>query len=650
MLRALILVQLAVPAPVLHIENPQGVAHPMTLRASWPLPRSASAPWLGAVTVGDVDAAWRPLARWPDGDLALVELRWNESVPIAGSRRVAIRWEATAAGDGEVSTLPLDLPLRAELEDPWGRTYTAPLGAGELVEPAGRRWSTFSTSADGVRFLGIEATLEPGYTARHAILTMVLDNGRLRPDDAPGAVRLRRLDLISETPSLRFLPRFARANTLTVARPELDADGATRGYRQPLLGPSDAIYLGDGTAKAFRFDLFWSDGATEAETAAVAAAVASPIVVFPDLTWVRYTRAFGLHGGPAPVLGDNERIGAMLAGAWHSSADMGPFGGFGDPKPAAAHGAPRHGASALHSVLRLRSPALLGVAEAMFLQGLLRPLPGHVVRAPADAQALRQGVSRRAQARPHGFEPLDYEHVSVDLLFDVYWLTGDRLALAELRRYGTAIRALLTGRSFQTSRGEGLGILALASVVRATGDRDLADWLLAHVRSRVLPRLHEHPVAAIAQPPHREVLDGVSPFDSPWQMALLVHGLHAVYAVTDDTEVAAAAIAVATRMAGPGWLERVGPKYFVSANDAARFEMAREGAPAAGPGRFELGAFVLAAELARSQPALAAVFEGRARELMRALTDAALAVPPGLRSDPWVQLWLDRQEPLGAPR
>lgn len=650
MLRALILVQLAAPPPLLHLENPQGVTHPMTLRASWPVPRGASAPGIGAITVGDAEAAWRPLARWPDGDLALVELRWSESVPTAGSRRVAIRWADAGVGAGEISALPLDLPMHAELEDPWGRTYTARLGAGELIEPSRRRWRAPSTDKDGVRFLTVEATLDAGYTPRHAVLTLVLDNGRLRPDDVLGAVRLRRLDLISVVPSLRFLPRFSGANTLAVARPELDADGSAGGYRQPLLGPSDAIYLGDGTAKAFRFDLFWSDGATEAEAAALAAAVASPIVVFPDLAWVRHTRAFGLHGGPAPVLADAERVGPLLAGAWHASADFGPFGGFGDPKAAAAHGAPRHGASALHSVLRLRSTPLLEVAEALLLQGLLRPLPGHVVRAPVAAQALRQGLSLRAQARPHGFEPLDYEHVSVDLLFDVYWLTGDHLALDELRRHGAAIRGLLADRAFQTSRGEGVCILALASVVRATGDSELAEWLLAHVRNRVLPRLREHPLVAIAQPPHREVLDGASPFDSPWQMALLVHGLHAVHAVTDAADVAAAAVSVATRMAGPGWLEGVGPKYFVSARDPARFEMAREGVPAAGPGRFEVGAFVLAAELARSQPDLAAIFEGRARELMRAVTGAALVVPPGLRGDPWLQLWLDRQEAPGLPR
>lgn len=650
MLRALILVQLVAPPPLLHLENPQGVAHPMTLRASWPLPRGASAPRLGTVTVGEAEAAWRPLARWPDGDLALVELRWHESSPTAGSRRVAIRWEAVAADAGEIAALPLDLPMRAELEDPWGRTYTARLGAGELVEPSSLRWRASSTSADGVRFLDVEATLETGYAPRHAVLTLVLDNGRLRPDNGLGAVRLRRLDLISADPSLRFLPRFSRANTLAVARPELDTDGTARGYRQPLLGPSDAIYLGDGTAKAFRFDLFWSDGATKEETAALAAVVASPIVTFPDLAWVRHTRAFGLHGGPAPVLSDAERIGPLLAGAWHASADFGPFGGLGDPKAAAAHGAPRHGASALHSVLRLRSSPLLGVAEAMLLQGLLRPLPGHVVRAPVEAHALRQGVSLRAQARPHGFEPLDYEHVSVDLLFDVYWLTGDRLAHDELRRHGAAIRAVLADRAFQTSRGEGVCILALASVVRATADAELAEWLLAHVRNRVLPRLSEHPLVAIAQPPHREVLDGASPFDSPWQMALLVHGLHAVYAVTDAADVAAAAVLVATRMAGPGWLEGVGPKYFVSARDPTRFEMAREGAPAAGPGRFEVGAFVLATELARSQPDLVALFESRARELMRAVTGAALVVPPGSRCDPWLQLWLDRQEAAGQPR
>ncbi len=654
---ALVVLQ-AVPPALVHIENPAEVVHRVVMRCAWPLPRHSGVRVLGGVSVGGVPATWRPMLRWPDGALALVELRWLVELNGAATQAVDVQWRTVAgpkADDAErEADIPMrtELPIRAEIEDPWGRTLVASLSESARVGGSDRpAWQLVPVGADGRGYLGLLADLAPGYTARHSILTLSLDNGRLRPDQGSGAVRLRRFDLVSEDCTLRFLPRHARANGLALAEPVLDAaTGAPTGYRQHLLGPSESIYLGDGTAKSFRFDLFSSEGATEAETAAIAAAVASPIVAFPDLAWVRHTGAFGTHGGPAPVLTENEQIGPMLAGAWHMGSDFGVFGGFGDPKAAAAHGAPRHGPSALHSVLRLRSPALLRVAEAMVLQSTLRPLPGHVARAGTDSRALRAGLSRRAQHMPHGFEALDYEHASVDLLFDHYWLTGDRLAREELARHAVALRRVLANRAFRTSRGEGWGLQALASCALATGDQELAAWLRAHVAVELAPSLRENLVAAIVQPPHREVLDGETPFDSPWQMAALVHGLHAVHRLTGDDEIAAAAVIVASRMAGPGWVEGVGPKYFVSARDPAKYEMARVGPPVDGPARFQIGAFVLAAELARDRPELAALFERRAAELVLAVVPDPAAAPPGLRSDPWFQLWLDRNAPDRPPR
>ena len=71
------------------------------------------------------------------------------------------------------------------------------------------------------------------------------------------------LELIrTETEGLRFRPRFAVENALQPAAPEGD------GFRQLLLGPSDQIYLGDRTAKAFRFDLFEADGSVNLRSGA----------------------------------------------------------------------------------------------------------------------------------------------------------------------------------------------------------------------------------------------------------------------------------------------------------------------------------------------------------------------------------------------
>ena len=51
--------------------------------------------------------------------------------------------------------------------------------------------------------------------------------------------------------TLRFLPLFAAENALPAPEPQPDG-----GFRQWLLPPGNGHYLGDGTAKAFRVQLF----------------------------------------------------------------------------------------------------------------------------------------------------------------------------------------------------------------------------------------------------------------------------------------------------------------------------------------------------------------------------------------------------------
>jgi len=641
---------LQVPQPALWLHNPSPAPQVRIVAAALPLPRHWGAHSLAGLTVGSQPASWAPRLRWPDGSLALVHVQWRAELAANSSQRCVVHVElarddatsSPAAAPG-TDSWPDALPLHTEAVDPWGRLHAARLHVVDDRQEGASRWRRFAGSHaadEGTILLDVQVFLLHRAGEAFGEMTVVLDNGRCDPGHGYGPVRFERFSLVTDDPRLRLRPRWVEQNLLPPPVPAGDERAGC--YRQDLLGPARFLYLGDGTAKAFRFDVAWD--VAEADQARVIEATDRPLSAFPDLDWVRYTGAFGLHGGPAPVASARDDLAGPTVGEWRQQAEFGPFGGFGDPKSAVAPGSLRNGPSALHNVLRFRSADLLRVAEARVLQGLLRPLPGHSVRLPAAASALRQGLSQRAVRQPHGFESLEYEGISVDLLFDYWWFTADPLACDELARHGRAIRSLLERLPFVTSRGEGFCASALVAIALSTGDDALLTWTAARMRDRILPRLADTRIGALVQPPHPEALGGAAPFDAPWQMAALVHGLHALYRATDDEVFAAAAVEVARRMATHGWLEGTGPKYLVHAVDPQAFCLPRDYGPMQGTARFEIGAFVLAAELCGDDALLHHLFASRADAIVAAARERLGVLAPAMRADPWLQLWLDRRE------
>src|SRR5262249_15700811 len=140
-------------------------------------------------------------------------------------------------------------------------------------------------------------------------------------------------------------------------------------------------------------------------------------------------------------------------------------------------GTARNGPCALHNLLRWQSPLLSLCAEGMVLQQTLRPTPGRNPARPPEQAAWRQGIGPLGQYAPHGFTAPDYEHFSVILLYDGWWLTGDPLARDELARLGRGVRAELQAVPFLTSRGEGWCLQSGVLIARATGDAALLEWL-----------------------------------------------------------------------------------------------------------------------------------------------------------------------------
>ncbi len=630
------------PAQRFTIVNTNDRAHADVVTVSVPFARGTFRS-LGDIAVEGRPAEGRPLAHWPDGSLALAQLHVRADVPANGERTfVASRAEGPIAADpAPPFRIPSRLPLHTEVEDAFGKRYVAHWTPDERFGPDGlvhasalvqmHRIRSAHVADDGTRFLSLVGWWIRFAGSHRAELTIALDNGTEPDGPAPvvGPVRVRSFALVSDAPGLALAARFAAENLL----PAPTQSGG--GVRHQLLGPSAHVYLGDRTRKAFRFDVVVDGAAADPSPAA--------LFGFADVDDVRASGAFGTSGGPAPAAFDDDRtVGALMH--WRRTARFGPFGSFGDPLDPAQPGAERTGDAVLHDVLRWRSPALLRVAEGMVLQHGLRPSPG-APRLPADLAPFRQGLGPRAIARPHGFVALDYEHFGVGLLADHWWMTGDPFAADELARLGRALPALWRGLPFVTARGEGWTLIAAVAIARATGDASLLAAARDRVHATILPRLGQSPQPyALRQPGHDDAFGREVAFDAPWQMAALARGLHAVARWTDDAHAAQAVVQVAAVMAGPGWVEGVGPKMLVAATDPSRYRMPMQHGPREGTGRHAAGAFVLAAEIAGANPEthdLAQLFLRRAEFLV----EPCLVDPRAAHSDPWLQLALDRRQP-----
>ncbi len=648
-------------AVAVRVNNPSPVARTACVTAALPFaPGELRAGELANVRVDVADhapVAARIAFRWPDGTVGLLHAEVPVTVPPFGEtvRHLtparddagAVAW---AAAGVHRCLLPEPLPLVFELLDPWERRFVTTLERDVAAAPDGVLWQTGPVrvlqlrgrlrDGGGAPLLPIRAWLRTVDGSRAATLTLLLDNS----DGAFGAVRLGGFAVRSTTPDLRFLPAFAAENGMLPPAP------AEVGHRQWLLRPGLHHYLGDGTAKAFRIHLFQdgADGEGLDDAAREAARYeAQPLLAVPDLERTRATGSFGAHGGPAPLA---EPAGAGDAGAqylaWRQQARFGPYAGFGDPEDAAVQGSARNGPCVLHNLLRWRSPHLAYAADGMVLQHPLRPTPGRNPARPIDTAAWRQGLGPLAQTVPHGFTRLDYEHFAVGLLYDWWWLGGDPLARAELRRMGTGLRATMTGVPFRTSRGEGWGLQSGVLIARATGDVALREWLRRRaVEVTAELRRGAAPGIAIAQPSHPAGPDG-DPFDGPWQIAALCHGLHAVWRATGDPEVAAALRAAADAIAGSGWLPGQGPKYLVSAVDPGRYTVPADPMTVQGVNRMVAAGLVLALDV----PAAGPDADAAVRRALGFLCDGILPpdADPRRRAaalgNPWLQVVWDRRE------
>jgi hypothetical protein len=598
--------------------------------------------------------------------------------------------------------------LRTEVIDPFGARYVANFapdsraGKDGLLEesPLVRvyRLRSYHLPVDPARsigrdFLSLTAYLTLFSGFEHAELTLVLGNDYLGSDDPQGSedpnlyplglTRLRGASLLVEHPRLAFMPRWIRENGLKPPTPITREDGVQIGWRQVLLPESDWL-LGDAQTKAWRFVLFApledpkkapEDPAELLRRQTASAIASAPLYGMPDVEDIRRSRAMNAHGGPAPASPDVQQRAQAAYARWRSRDHFGPFGLWGDIGPTGTTGTPRNTTIGLHLAARSGSRLAMLKAEGMalqqairgyhlwglqlreeqdiFLAGVPKWANGWVSRdtlgrskTPQALERLREGFQWRDPG-PNGVNPFDYEHFTVDLLYDFYCLTGDAWTREELRVIGQQLRGILVlrpkyfyGHMF-SSRGEGWCMKALVLCYLATGDESLKQRGIARLHRVIEPERGKAPNAyAVSQEPHPNAFGPGVRWDAPWQQAAFVMGMAAAYRYFGDPLFRDVALDVAGYMARQGWAEGVGPKYFVAIEDPERYSLPKGYSPLGGTAEFQVPAFVLAAELAQElgRDADARLFRQRADAI------ALSSAPSGDRlNNKWLQIYFDRR-------
>lgn len=542
----------------------------------------------------------------------------------------------------------------------------------------------------GRDFLTLTAYLTFFHFCAHAEFTLILGNDYLGKDEVTdelkddpnlyplGDMRFKRFTLVIRGMNLAFIPRFVRQNSLRPPEPILDDKKKQVGWRQDLIGPGKGFYLGDATSKVFdivmfaplgnpRFKSTNLDEQRRRESAhAIAGAPLFPIVHVDDL---RRSRAAGAHGGPAPTSPRAQPIARGRYERWLGTDHFGPFGSWGEALSTHQTGTPRNTPLALHAAYRSYNRGLMRIAMGQCFQQSLRPYHLFGLKVAPDQDIYLEGlpfkrgdrwISRETLGRsklpesselhrrdlllpyhgPHGRNAFDYEHFSVDLLYEFYCMTGLPWVRDELRVLGEQLKGMLRPATYyfskaRTTRGEGWCFKALALCHRAT--RDPSFKRLALERLPIVEAAREKSGAAVSQRGDPRALGEGVPYDAPWQQAAYVMGMIACYREFEDKRFARLALDVCEVLATDGWERGRGPKHYYAIGNPSKFKSG----VGIGCQEFASPALILAAEVAEEleDEKRKKLFLVRAQELWN---QHKAAGPERLAASKWWQIHLDR--------
>ncbi len=321
--------------------------------------------------------------------------------------------------------------------------------------------------------------------------------------------------------------------------------------------PGDEYFLDDASRKTFRLDVAWN--VNRAGRAAMLGAT-RPTHVTLDARDVARSKAWGDSGlFYVPRPGERSRPVPPPRDPPSGWADLGEW----RARNTHSTGSPRNrlsvyleavqsGRQELYELARLRAYHAMDLRPYHIIGFSADEYPGanlfegvpHPNEKPERSlgrkgmKGLYPDYKRDLPSKGHGYNGFDPEHMTLDDVYECYLLTGSWIALDALRSAG---EAMLTWRwvkdYLHSSRAFGWTLRALVQVHRATGD----PRYIEAARKMVTMAEAERGKGEVKylrksnKKDKRHIEDQES--ESPWMVAVAMHGLCAYYDVTGDERV-----------------------------------------------------------------------------------------------------------------
>lgn len=538
--------------------------------------------------------SWRSLQKWPDGSIKIAQAQFFDTIK-AKSKQT---YRVTRDGSGEsgefvphpwaVKKLPGLLLIPKVIDDDgvpyFGVTWGEKTLLSETKRARTRVWRSYLYNIDpnaGIKRDFLTARLYiTEYRDMPMVSVEVVIGNDYQGSDNPtgndknlrplGAVGFRKLELHAVGGWTKMRHRQRHGVSRPVFEPHSGAEVWT------LLENS---HFDDGQTKMWHMEVFLEDTSAASTERDAWRAVWNervekplrPLATFD--TWQK-TDALGLLGGPAGKADAAWSMCEKSYSDWKGRNHFGPFGNWGDPKNTHTTGTPRnHPVSPqLAYAIQGENPHMLEVLDGMATQQACRQYHLWKLEVQQDRDIYMwfglgfnvQGTRTYSRdhlgryefhanygandpykwwrrnlpaRRGHGWNPVDAEHATADLLFDHYTVTGSHWAKDEIEMLGQYVRGVWRFKDYYTSvprsaRAEGWMAQLLVAAYVATGNDDFKADVLRRIDEVINQYRHvEHPSRAMAYEKNypSTKYPGDNRFIVPWQHAAIAIGFTSAF-------------------------------------------------------------------------------------------------------------------------
>ena len=571
------------------VQNESSKARQQTIRASVPFAETQCKDIRG-VGVEGFKTSWRVLQNWPDGSVKIAQATFVDSLK-ANERKL---YKVSAKGgliEDDFKQHPWTSKANGkfvfypEVRDVDNVPYFGfTLGEGEILESTThcrtRFWRVYLRNGDK------NAGIKRDYLTARIYMTEYRDMPFVSVD-----LVLCNDYLGSDTPGSSTDPNLFPLGSVRVKKALCHIKGGRAKMRMrerqgaplPIFdsgsgieswGLLDDTYLGDAASKHWSFLVYFEDsGAKQGEKDEwrslwdlEVTKPLRPLATFE--TWVK-TDALGVCGGPTKGPDDVWDRVEREVGVWRGRNHFGTFGSWGDPKNTHTTGTPRNFAASpeLIRAVQAEHPGMLEVLEGKAWQQSVRPV--HLWGLDIDQSrdiymwfGTKFGINGKYKlsndtlgrylihandgkddpykryrvglpSKPyHDFNALDAEHVTIDMLFDYYTVSGSFWARHEIEQTGQWCRGLwrfkdYPGSTVMSTRAEGWMMQLFVQAYVATGIESFKVDMLRRITEITDRDRHaDHPSRSMKW--EKNYANTKYPKDHwfymPWQHSAVVYG------------------------------------------------------------------------------------------------------------------------------